>query len=57
MYKLFTGVVPFDGNDTLGIIYKHLTFEPIAAFELNPLIGKAVSGLIAGLLNKDPQKG
>lgn len=56
LYKLFTGVVPFDGNDTMGIIYKHLTFEPVAAFERNPFMGKAISGLITGLLNKDPQK-
>ena len=56
LYKLFTGVVPFDGNDSMGIIYKHLTFDPVAAFERNPFMGKALSGLISGLLNKDPQK-
>jgi class 3 adenylate cyclase/predicted ATPase len=56
LYKLFTGQVPFEGNDTMGIIYKHLTFEPIAAYERNPFMGKALSGVIAGLLNKDPQK-
>ena len=56
LYKLFTGIVPFDGNDTMGIIYKHLTFDPIAAHERNPFMGKALSGLISGLLNKDPQK-
>ncbi len=56
LYKLFTGQVPFDGSDTLGIIYKHLSVEPLPADEYNKFMGKAMSGLIAEMMIKDPQK-
>jgi serine/threonine protein kinase len=51
LYKLFTGQVPFEGGDTLGIIYKHLTVEPLPAYEYNQFMGRAVSGLIAEMLH------
>jgi histidine kinase len=56
LFKLFTGQVPFEGGDTLSVIYKHLTVEPLPANEYNQFMGRAVAALIAEMLIKDPQK-
>ncbi|MBY0480745.1 MAG: GAF domain-containing protein [Chitinophagaceae bacterium] len=55
-YKLFTGHTIFEETDPISIIYKHLTFDPLPADQLNSYMGKAAANVIRKLLSKEPQK-
>lgn len=56
MYEMVTGAVPFEGEDVLSVIYKHVNEEPVPPRDLNLGISPALEGLILQLLEKDPER-
>jgi serine/threonine protein kinase len=55
-YKMFTGSVPFDGEDVMPILLAHLTTPPTRPRELNPNIPPALEAVILKLLAKKPEQ-
>jgi eukaryotic-like serine/threonine-protein kinase len=56
LYEMLTGVVPFEADGPLATAMKHLTDEPIAPTERNPLVPEAMEALVMGLLAKDSEE-
>jgi tetratricopeptide (TPR) repeat protein len=55
-YKVFTGQVPFDGDDVMPILLSHLTEAPRPPRQLNPQIPEDVETVILQLLAKRPEQ-
>jgi len=53
-YQMLTGERPFDSNDTMEIIHKHIAVQPAPPERVNPQIHKTVSDIILKLLSKSP---
>ena len=51
LYELVTGTVPFDGETTQEILFKHLTAEP----DLR-VLDPPIAAIVARALHKDPQR-
>ena len=56
LYDLFIGRPPFDGNDTVKIIWQHIAEVPPEPRQRNPAISAAASAIIKKLLHKDAAK-
>ncbi len=54
MYRMATGQLPFKGRTTLNVLTALATKKPKPPRQLNPLIPRALSGLIMQLLQKRP---
>jgi hypothetical protein len=54
LYRMVTGVLPFQGRDALGMLQALATQTPAPARALNPDVPAALSDLIARLLARDP---
>jgi histidine kinase len=54
-YEILTGQLPFESNDTLEIVYKHIASEPIPAQQLNPEIPTAISEILLKLMAKNAE--
>ncbi|MEN2774942.1 AAA family ATPase [Acetivibrio clariflavus] len=51
-YELFTGKMPFHGDDELELIYSHIAKKPISPIEINPEIPSVLSDIIMKLMAK-----
>jgi len=54
-YKMFTGRVPFDGDEVLAVVVAHVNQPPIPPRSLNPTIPPQLGELILRLLAKHPE--
>lgn len=54
LYELFTGSLPFTGND-LEVIYGHIAKKPIPPIEINNEIPHIISDIIMKLLSKNTE--
>lgn len=54
MYELFTGQLPFDGDNSVSVALMHVQDEPIPPIELNPSIPKGLSDIILKCIRKNP---
>ena len=55
LYQLITGLLPFNGEDDLDLIYQHLTRTPQPPEDINPTVPKALSKITSKLLSKMPE--
>ncbi|MDP4180018.1 MAG: AAA family ATPase [Bacillota bacterium] len=55
-YELFTGQLPFKGNDELEIIYSHIAKTPIPPREINPEIPAILSDIVLKLISKTAEE-
>jgi hypothetical protein len=53
-YELLTGVIPFEGEGMLEVLYAHVHREPPLASTRNPELSPAVDAVLARGLAKDP---
>jgi serine/threonine-protein kinase len=53
-YEMLTGVIPFDGEGVLELLYAHVHREPPKPSSRNPLLNPGVDGVIMRGLAKDP---
>jgi len=56
LYEMVTGHVPFEGDTTLVVAYKHMSETPRNPREFNAQLPKELSQLILKCLNKNPAK-
>jgi histidine kinase len=56
LYELFTGKLPFRGNDELEIIYSHIAKIPVSPAEVNPQIPLILSTIIMKLIAKNAEE-
>jgi len=56
MYEMFTGVLPYKGDDALSIINKHQTEELVPPKQKNPEIPDQLNKVIIKALRKSPEK-
>jgi predicted ATPase/signal transduction histidine kinase len=54
LYELLTGVLPFDMNDALELLYAHIAQQPRHPSEFRPDIPPIVSAIVMKLLAKSP---
>ena len=52
LYELVTGSLPFEGNDALEIVHRHLTHIPRPVDEIRPELPHCVAAVIAKLMAK-----
>jgi predicted ATPase/signal transduction histidine kinase len=55
-YRWMTGELPFIFNDELELIHCHIAREPEPLYSINPVIPKAVSGIVMKLLAKNAEE-
>ena len=55
-YKMFTGNVPFDGDDVMPILVAHMSTPPVPPRQLNPAIPPNLETIILRLLAKKPEQ-
>jgi len=51
-YRMLTGKLPFDADDTLGMVHSHIARTPVPPNELNPDIPEMVSLIVMKLMSK-----
>lgn len=56
LYELATGKVPFDGDDPVKVLERHLTEAPKAPSVHRPELGELFDHLVLGCLAKDPRE-
>jgi hypothetical protein len=54
LFEMLTGRVPFEGDTSLVVLYKHVTDPPPPPREINPDIPEAVERVVLKALAKDP---
>ena len=55
-YRMLTGTLPCDGQDSLKTIYCHLAQIPVAPDRIKPQIPPVISSIVMKLLAKDPER-
>ncbi|MCK6544800.1 AAA family ATPase [Myxococcota bacterium] len=56
LYERLTGVRPFEGDDALELVYRHLAMPPPPLQRHAPGLPPFVSGIVLKLLEKDPDR-
>jgi serine/threonine-protein kinase len=56
LYRILTGILPFDGPNSIAVIYKQVTEMPIPLYEVCPDIPPLLNAVVAHALEKDPDK-
>jgi len=56
MYRMFTGQLPFEGDDAMELVHSHIARLPENPVKLNPKIPAPVSKIITKLLSKNPEE-
>ena len=56
LYEMLTGRVPFDGENPVSVIYKHVNEEPVSMRQIRPGISKALDEVVTRALCKDSHK-
>jgi serine/threonine protein kinase len=52
LYQLLTGRVPFEAESALGIVFKHVTEDPIAPSQINPVIDRRLEAICLKAMRK-----
>jgi eukaryotic-like serine/threonine-protein kinase len=52
LYQLLSGRVPFEAESALGIVFKHVTEEPIPPSRINPLVDRRLEALCLRAMQK-----
>jgi eukaryotic-like serine/threonine-protein kinase len=55
-YKIFTGRVPFEGDEVMPILLAHVTQAPVSPRHLNPKIPQDLDTVLLQLLAKSPEE-
>ena len=55
LYRIFTGLLPFESNDSLELIYAHVAKEPEDPLILNKELPVVISDIIKKLLSKNAE--
>ncbi|HLF45316.1 MAG TPA: serine/threonine-protein kinase, partial [Chitinophagaceae bacterium] len=55
LYRLFTGLLPFESKDSLELIYAHVAKEPPDPCLLNKELPEVIAGIIRKLLSKNAE--
>jgi serine/threonine protein kinase len=55
LYEVFTGKLPFYGEDALELVEKHQTQELISPVTINPVIPQSLEAIILKTLEKEPK--
>jgi len=55
-YEIFTGQLPFKGEDESEIVYSHIAKKPLPPNQINPEIPAAISDIILKLISKMPEE-
>lgn len=55
MYEAATGVLPFDGPDSVSVAMKQVNEDPVPPSQINPEIDYALENIIMQALEKDPR--
>lgn len=53
MYEMFTGMLPFDGEESISVAMKHLNDEPALPSEVNPDIAPGIEAIILRAMRKE----
>ncbi len=56
LYQLLTGVVPFDGEDDLAVLNRHVGEPPVPPSRLAPGIPPRLDAIVLRALEKDPER-
>ena len=56
LYEMFTGRVPFEGDEAVSIAMKHVNQMPEAPQSVNPAISRGINDIILKCMQKDPAK-
>ncbi len=54
MYEVLTGELPFNGEDVLSLVEKHLQDAPTPPYQINPKISVQLNAIILKAMEKDP---
>ena len=54
-YEFFTGKLPFQSEDSMGLIHQHIASQPMPPFMVNPEIPITLSNIILKLISKTPE--
>ena len=52
LYQLLTGRVPFDAESALGIVFKHVTEEPVRPSVINPTVDRRLEAVCLKAMSK-----
>jgi PAS domain S-box-containing protein len=55
-YEILTGILPFQANDALELVYCHIAKQPVPPHEVNPEIPQVVSAIVMKLLSKTAEE-
>jgi serine/threonine protein kinase len=55
LYQMFTGKLPFEADDALGLVHCHIAQTAIPPAELNPAIPEMISEIVMKLIAKMPE--
>lgn len=53
MYEMFTGALPFDGEESVSVVIQHLNDEPALPSEVNPDIAPGIEAIILRAMRKE----
>lgn len=56
LYEMFTGRVPFEGDEAVSIAMKHVNQLPEAPQSVNPAISRGINDIILKCMQKEPAK-
>src|SRR5262249_25346383 len=56
LFEMLAGRRPFLESEPLALVHAHLAKRPISLEQLDPTIPPGVSGIVAKLLEKDPER-
>ncbi|MBI4853979.1 MAG: protein kinase [Acidobacteria bacterium] len=56
LYRILTGMLPFDGPNSIAVIYKQVTEIPTPLYEVCPDIPPIINAVVSHALEKDPDK-
>ncbi len=54
-YELLTGQLPFEGDDTLEVIYSHIAKQPVSPQEIRPELPEVLSNIVLKLIAKNAE--
>jgi eukaryotic-like serine/threonine-protein kinase len=54
LYRMLSGKLPFEGPNSIAVIYKQITDEAVPVHEINPDIPPIISGVVSRAMEKNP---
>ncbi len=55
MYEMFSGKVPFAGDNTVSVALSHIQYEPVPVKEVNPAVPFSVDMIVQKCMQKRPE--